>query len=189
MQTLVQDLLSFSKISRGELIVKTVNVQEIAELVTSTLDTVITECQATITIGTLPSIKVNPTQIEQLLLNLIGNSLKYRGTQHPVIDISATRNQEYWEFAIRDNGIGLDPIYAKQIFVIFQRLHTKQEFAGTGIGLAICQKIVEHHGGEIWVKSTPGEGSTFFFTIPHTPHREQRFQIQPQTRQKKTLIQ
>ena len=188
MQTLVQDLLTYSKVSRGELKVETIDLQEIALHVKSTLNTVITECQATVTIGPLPTLEANPLQMEQLLQNLIGNGLKYRGPDMPVIDVSAIKKQEHWEFAVRDNGIGLDLIYAQQIFVIFQRLHTKKDYAGTGIGLAICKKIVELHGGEIWVESTVNEGSTFFFTLPHTSRQDHQSRSRRPRREKSSAL-
>ena len=166
MQTLVQDLLDYSRVARGELQVKAIDLQEIAHLVQNTLEPIIEEQHATITFGRLPTIEANPTQIEQLFQNIISNGLKYRGTNAPVIEVSATAKGKVWEFAIRDNGIGIDPQYAERIFVIFQRLHTKKEYSGTGIGLAICKKIVELHGGTIWVDSKLNEGSTFFFTLP-----------------------
>ena len=97
--------------------------------------------------------------------NLIGNGIKFRGERPPQIHISARRDGDGWEFAVRDNGIGIDRQYWDQIFVIFQRLHTRQKYAGTGIGLAICKRIVERHGGRIWLDSEPGQGTTFHFTL------------------------
>ena len=174
MQTLVQDLLAYSRVARGELNVETINLQEIVEQARNNLEAVIMESQATLTIGALPNLEANPIQMEQLFQNLIGNGLKYRGENTPHIEVAAKQKAGYWEFSIRDNGIGIDPEYSDRIFVIFQRLHTKQEYAGTGIGLSICKKIVELHGGKIWVESSPHEGSTFFFTLPETQPHAQR---------------
>jgi light-regulated signal transduction histidine kinase (bacteriophytochrome) len=109
---------------------------------------------------------VDAGQIAQLFQNLIGNAVKFRGERSPEIQVSARRQGEEWVFAVRDNGIGIEPQYHERIFLVFQRLHTRKKFPGTGIGLAICKKIVERHGGVIWVESQPNQGSTFYFTIP-----------------------
>jgi light-regulated signal transduction histidine kinase (bacteriophytochrome) len=127
----------------------------------------IREANATMTIGDLPPIMADATQLEQVFTNLIGNALKYRRPDlTPSIRISAERMGKCWRFAVADNGIGIAPEFFDRIFVVFQRLHTKDEFEGTGIGLAIVKKIVERHGGRVSVTSVPGEGSTFFFTLP-----------------------
>jgi signal transduction histidine kinase len=106
------------------------------------------------------------TRLKQVLQNLIGNALKFRRPEEPPrIHVSAQQENHHWRFAVRDNGIGIDPTQAGRLFQVFQRLHARSEYPGTGIGLAICKKIVEQHGGRIWVESRPGEGSTFYFTI------------------------
>jgi signal transduction histidine kinase len=102
----------------------------------------------------------------QVLQNLIGNAIKYRSAAAPEIRIGATRNNTLWEFSVADNGIGIEPDFKEQIFGIFKRLHNAEKYSGTGIGLAICQRIVQRYGGRIWVESEPGRGSTFFFTVP-----------------------
>ena len=129
------------------------------------LKTVIEESGATVTCDSLPTVQGDETQLVQLFQNLIGNGIKFRGDRPPQIHISARRDGDRWEFAVRDNGIGIERQYWEQIFVIFQRLHTRQKYAGTGIGLAICKRIVERHGGRIWLDSQPGQGTTFYFTL------------------------
>jgi light-regulated signal transduction histidine kinase (bacteriophytochrome) len=126
----------------------------------------IRESGARITRDPLPRLNVDATQAALLFQNLIGNALKFRGGEPPQIHVGAQRQEGQWLFAVSDNGIGIEPQYFERIFQIFQRLHTRKEYPGTGIGLAVCKKIVERHGGAISVQSQPGRGSTFSFTIP-----------------------
>jgi chemotaxis family two-component system sensor kinase Cph1 len=114
----------------------------------------------------LPSIMADETQMVQLFQNLIGNASKYHGDRPPQIHVSARQEKDNWLFSVKDNGIGIDPAQKERIFVVFQRLHQKSEYPGTGIGLAVCKRIVERHGGRIWVESNPDAGSIFYFTIP-----------------------
>jgi signal transduction histidine kinase len=166
MQSLVQDMLVYSRVARGELQKELTPLRDIFEPALKNLDFAIRESEGEVRIGTLPTVLVNKRQIQQLVQNLVSNAIKYRGHKAPIIDISSTRDKEGFVICIEDNGIGIDPKYADRIFVIFQRLHTKDEYKGTGIGLAICKKIVERHGGRIWVESAPGMGSKFMFTLP-----------------------
>jgi len=166
MKLLIKDLLQFSRVgTRGKDFVRT-NLNQEVNNVLKTLEMQITNANASIKVHPLPELYSDNTQIMQLFQNLISNALKFRGHNKPEIEIKARKKKDYYEFSVTDNGIGLDEQYAERIFIIFQRLHTKEEFEGTGIGLAVCKKIVERHGGKIWVKSTPGKGSTFYFTLP-----------------------
>jgi two-component system, chemotaxis family, sensor kinase Cph1 len=113
----------------------------------------------------LPTLLADASQLAQLFQNLIGNAIKFRAERRPEIRISARRETEGWRFGVSDNGIGIEPQYFDRIFRVFQRLHTRGRYPGTGIGLAICKKIVERHGGRIWIESQPGQGSTFYFTL------------------------
>ena len=132
------------------------------------LKVAVEESGAMITHGPLPTIRADIVQMSRLFQNLMGNAIKFHGKETPNIHISAERDANGWTFSVRDNGIGIDPQNAERIFAVFQRLHTKGEYPGTGIGLAICKRIVERHGGKIWVKPEKGKGATFCFTIPET---------------------
>jgi light-regulated signal transduction histidine kinase (bacteriophytochrome) len=114
----------------------------------------------------MPTVRANETQLLQLFQNLVGNALKFRSAAPPVVTVEAEEETGHWRFRVADNGIGMDMKYAgEKIFQVFQRLHSREEYEGTGIGLAICKKIVERHGGTIWAESQPGEGSVFYFTL------------------------
>ena len=168
MRGLIEDLLSYSRVgTRGKPFEPTDCAQVVKQALLD-LRAAIQESQAQIVEEELPTVMADATQLAQLFQNLIGNGIKFRGDTLPEIQISAERCDGEWQFAVRDNGIGIPPEYAERIFVIFQRLHTRNEYPGTGMGLAICKKIVERHGGRIWFESEPGKGSSFYFTIPTT---------------------
>lgn len=166
MQKLIQDLLAYSRVGTRNLERQAVSMDSVLEYATDMLQLVIKDTGAAVTHESLPSIKVDERQMTQLFQNLISNAIKFRGQEPPRIHVSATRLDGEWLFSVHDNGIGIEPQYADRIFVIFQRLHNRDDYPGTGIGLAICKKIVERHGGRIWMESEPGKGSTFFFTVP-----------------------
>ena len=166
MRSLINDLLSYSRVgTKGKDFALTDCESVLAKTLTS-LQMSIQESGATVTHDLLPTVMGDSGQLAQLFQNLIGNGIKYRNSRAPEIHVSCRRERQDWLFAVKDNGIGIDPQYAERIFIIFQRLHTRQEYPGTGIGLAVCKRIVERHGGRIWVESTLGQGSTFWFTIP-----------------------
>ncbi len=168
MQALINDLLAYSRVGTRGTAFGPIDCQAVLDGVLANLKSSIEETGAVVIQGRLPCILADATQIGQLLQNLIGNAIKYRGEAPPRIEITAERQGEEWLFSIRDNGIGFDPRHAERIFVIFQRLHNRDRYDGTGIGLAVCKKIVERHGGRIRAESEPGRGSCFSFTIPAT---------------------
>jgi len=168
MQALIHALLEYSRVGRRETSRASVDMQQVFDGVIADLGAVICESGATVTCAPLPVVEGDSIQLGQLLQNLVSNALKFRGDRLPVVQVSAERHGEEWELAVRDNGIGIDPVYADRIFVIFQRLHTHDHYQGTGIGLALCKKIVQVHGGRIWVESQSDEGATFHFTLPAT---------------------
>jgi PAS domain S-box-containing protein len=166
MQTLINDLLAFSRVGRRNNPIEPVEAKICLNVALKNLDAAVRETNAVITADALPTVHADSTQLIQLFQNLIANGIKFRRRKEPQVHISAKKGEEAWQFSVRDNGIGIEPQYFERIFLVFQRLHTRREYPGTGIGLAICKKIVERHGGSIWVESQPGMGSTFYFTLP-----------------------
>lgn len=166
MQALVQDLLAFSRVGRTGIDLQEIESLEAVEIALKNLQGAIQESTAKISRGDLPVIVADKTQIIQLFQNLIGNAIKFHGTEPPQIQITAEREEGSWRFSVQDNGIGIPAKHLDEVFGIFRRLHTRAEYPGNGIGLAICKKIVEQHGGTIWVESQPKKGSDFRFTIP-----------------------
>ncbi|HEX2025711.1 MAG TPA: ATP-binding protein [Actinomycetota bacterium] len=166
MQALINDLLQYSRVGTKGREPQPTDVQQALDQALRNLGKTLDESGARVEAEPLPTVPADEGQLVQLFQNLIGNAVKFQGDEPPRVRVEAERRNGEWEFSVADNGIGIDPDYGEQIFEIFQRLHTREEFAGTGIGLAICRKIVDRHGGRIWVESTPGHGSTFRFTIP-----------------------
>ncbi|MBX3015714.1 MAG: HAMP domain-containing protein [Caldilineaceae bacterium] len=168
MQQLIRDLLAYSRVGTRTQPFRLVDCQLIWQQVLDNLQMAIQESQAVVTADPLPPLMVNPTQLSQLFQNLLTNAIKFRRTHPPTVHLSARYLAEdaEWLFVVADNGIGIAPEDFDRIFLIFQRLHTRSEYPGTGIGLAICKKIVDLHGGRLWVESTVGQGTTFYFTLP-----------------------
>ncbi len=169
MQALIMDLLAYSRVGTRGHAFEAVNLEETLSDALANLTVAISESGAVITRDPLPTLQGDDTQLGQLWQNLIGNAVKFRAEgRAPQIRVTARRNGDEWTFGVADNGIGIEPQYFERVFRVFQRLHTRTRYAGTGIGLAICKKIVERHGGRIWIESQPEEGSTFYFTLPAT---------------------
>jgi signal transduction histidine kinase len=191
MQNLIQDLLAYSRVGTRGKEFELIGCEAVLGQTLANLQVAMEESGAVVTNDPLPAVRADATQLGQLFQNLIGNAIKFRANRPPRIHVSAQpmeeiRNSEFgirnsedggpktqdlrpkteWLFSVRDNGIGIDPRHAERIFLIFQRLHGKNDYPGTGIGLAICKRIVERHGGRIWMESAPGQGTTFYFTIP-----------------------
>ncbi len=168
MKQLINDLLAYSRVSTQGKAFAPVDCEEIFRQALINLGMAVEESGAVVTHDPLPTIPGDPSQLGQLFQNLIGNAIKFRGDLLPRIHLSAKEKQNEWLFSVQDNGIGIEPEYNHRIFIIFQRLHGKEAYPGTGIGLAVCRKIVERHGGTIWVESAIGKGSTFYFTVGKT---------------------
>jgi PAS domain S-box-containing protein len=166
MKQLIEDLLAYSRVGTKGIEFKRVSAEAALRRALFNLRSAIDETGAVVTHDPLPTLPADEVQLGQLLQNLIGNALKFRSPAAPRIHIETMESELDWQFEVRDNGIGIEPQYYERIFMVFQRLHNKGEYPGTGIGLAICKKVVERHGGRIWVESRPGEGSSFFFTLP-----------------------
>jgi light-regulated signal transduction histidine kinase (bacteriophytochrome) len=168
MQQLINDLLEFSRIGRhGKDLVPT-DCETVLGQVLAHLKVAIAQSHATVTHDPLPIVMGDETQLIQLLQNLICNAIKFRREEPPQVHITAVQSENEWIFSVRDNGIGIESEYFERIFTIFQRLHSRSDYPGTGIGLAVCKKIIERHQGRIWVESELGVGTTFHFTVPQT---------------------
>lgn len=167
MQGLIQDLLAYSRAGTNGKVFSVISAEDALQQALADLRITTQQSGAVVSHDSLPALETDETQLTQVFQNLVGNAIKYRSTEAPRVHVSASKNSaSEWIFSVRDNGIGIDPRYFEKIFVLFQRLHGLSEFEGTGIGLAICKKIVERLGGRIWVESQVGEGSTFYFSVP-----------------------
>jgi PAS domain S-box-containing protein len=165
LKSLISDLLAYSKVGTSGRALTPVEMETIFARVMETYQPIIEDCRGSITHDVLPVVLANDELMVQLVQNLIDNSIKFRSKEPPRIHVGARQLSERWLFFVRDNGIGIDPQYTDRVFVLFQRLHSRDDYPGTGIGLAICRKIIERHGGHIWVDSEPGKGATFYFTL------------------------
>jgi light-regulated signal transduction histidine kinase (bacteriophytochrome) len=174
MQQLINDLLAFSRVGRITGDMETVPSAEALEHARANLSAAIRKAKARIDSGPLPPVRAEAALLTAVFQNLLGNALKFRGEDPPVIDVRAERDGEFWQFSVTDNGIGIDPAYAERIFVIFQRLHDRQTYPGTGIGLAMCRKIVEYHGGRMWLDTGHSAGTRFCFTLPVLDEEEEK---------------
>ena len=166
MQQLVNDLLAYSRVQTREIELQPVDMREVFGETVENLQLTIAENGAAVTCDELPTVRGDHSQLVQLLQNLVGNGIKFHGEQPPRVHISAERSGDFWTLSVRDHGIGIDPEYAETVFEVFQRLHTSDAYPGTGIGLAVCKRIVQRHGGRIWFESEVCKGTTFFFTLP-----------------------
>lgn len=172
MQGLINDLLQFSRVGTRGHEPKPVESAVVLDRALQNLRVALDESRASVVREDLPTVMADERQLEQLFQNLVGNAVKFHGAEPPRVHIRAERSNGCWMFAVRDNGIGIDPQYSERIFQVFQRLHTREEYPGTGIGLAVCKKIVERHGGRIWFESEPGKGTEFRFTLPAVTTKE-----------------
>jgi light-regulated signal transduction histidine kinase (bacteriophytochrome) len=166
MQALIDGLLMYSRAGTSDYAVDPVDCNEILDATLLMLKTAIEEKEAEVVVSPLPTVPGDANQLAQLFQNLIGNAIKFVADGPPRIEVTAEEDGAEWHFRVSDNGIGIDPAHVERIFDVFKRLHGRGEYPGSGIGLAICKRIVERHGGRIWVESEPGAGSTFNFTIP-----------------------
>jgi light-regulated signal transduction histidine kinase (bacteriophytochrome) len=171
MQALISDLLTYARVGTQGKDLAPTDCEALFKRVLESLRFVIGESGVVISHDPLPTVMADPQQLGQLFQNLLTNAIKFRGAEPPRVNVSVERNGSEWKISFRDNGIGISSEHAERVFVIFQRLHTKTEYPGTGIGLAICKKIVERHGGRIWIEPSIGGGSTFCITIPVVPIR------------------
>ena len=166
MKQLIEDLLAYSRVGTKGKDFRPVELDRPLRRALGNLKAALDESGAAVTHDPLPALPGDELQLTQLFQNLLANALKFRSAAAPRIRVEVSEKDKFFEIAVRDNGIGIEPQYFERIFMVFQRLHNKGEYPGTGIGLAICKKVVERHGGRIWVESRPGDGASFYFTLP-----------------------
>ncbi|MDD1745544.1 MAG: ATP-binding protein [Candidatus Methanoperedens sp.] len=166
MQSMINDLLQYSRVGTRGKPFKLTDFESVFGQSLVNLKIAIDENNAIITHDPLPTLMADSTQMIEVFQNLISNAIKFRSKESPQVHVSALKKRNDWVFSVRDNGIGIAPEFFDKLFILFQRLHSRSEYPGTGIGLAVCKKIVERHGGKIWVESEPDKGSTFYFSIP-----------------------
>jgi light-regulated signal transduction histidine kinase (bacteriophytochrome) len=166
MQSLIRDLLKYSRVGTRGKPLTPVACEDALNQALANLKMTIADSGAVVTYNPLPTVAADPSQLVYLFQNLIGNAIKFRGKDISRVHIASEQKGDKWLFSVADNGIGIEAEFFERIFVIFQRLHARDEYSGTGIGLSVCKKIIERHGGRLWVESEPGSGSTFYFTIP-----------------------
>jgi light-regulated signal transduction histidine kinase (bacteriophytochrome) len=171
MRNLINALLTYSRLDKSDQKSEPIDLNQIVREVMSDMESVIAEKKVTIVRDPLPTVQWNAFHAQQIFQNLLGNAVKFQGAEPPLVLISCVTQEQEWLLSVRDNGIGIDKQYSDQIFKVFQRLHPRHVYPGTGIGLAICKKIVEQRKGRIWVESETGKGSTFYFTLPRTDFR------------------
>ena len=172
LEQLTDDLLSFARVNSDVTPFGVVDLSDVAAEVKHLLHAVIFDTEASVVVAPLPKVRGVGNQLVQLMLNLVGNALKYCEARAPVVRISAVMQGNDWLISVEDNGIGIEPQHYERIFEVFKRLHGQNEYPGTGIGLAVCRRVVNHHGGKIWVTSVAGMGSTFNFTLPAISQEE-----------------
>jgi len=173
MKQLIEDLLAYSRVGTRGKELRPVQAQAALERALVNLRAAIESAGAQVTHDALPDVSADDTQLTQLFQNLIGNAIKFKKPDGPIrVHVGVSDTGAEWRFSVSDNGIGIEPQYYERIFMMFQRLHTRDEYPGTGIGLAICKKVVDRHRGRIWVESAPGKGSTFHFTLPKNQRGE-----------------
>ncbi|MBN1410771.1 MAG: substrate-binding domain-containing protein [Spirochaetales bacterium] len=172
MQTMISDLLTYSRVTTNQKQFISTDCNQLLEKVVTNIQTMVAETKAKITYSCPITVNADPSQLTQIFQNLIANAVKFHSEKEPRVEIKGEDKNGEWIFSVKDNGIGIDEKFKNKIFVMFQRLHTRNEYPGTGIGLAICKKIIERHKGRIWIDSKPGKGSTFYFTIPKTQEKQ-----------------